>query len=258
MFPHSSDLQPIPNPTAQQTRIQRSSHVGMPCRLRPTTHSLRSLSSAGGVVLRLVVCGVVLVVSRVVWCCSCCVFVCVTCFLLYPTAQHPNPDGDGHCSAAEEFGVCRYALPPLTRDPFLSYSATDASPDDDRPCSAAEELNRVYLWLARPEGIGLLEGCAGVSEIFRGILRMRAAEAASFQPRFLQVYIRIYICIYIYIYVYICKSIYLCICPCQVTPCTICDFYIPSSSFYVLHFITRFPSNDCHSSNYSYSSHFAL
>jgi len=125
VFPHSSDLQPIPNPTAQQTRIQRSSHVGMPCRLRPTTHSLRSLSSAGGVVLRLVVCGVVLVVSRVVWCCSCCVFVCVTCFLLYPTAQHPNPDGDGHCSAAEEFGVCRYALPPLTRDPFLPYSATD-------------------------------------------------------------------------------------------------------------------------------------
>jgi len=34
----------------------------------------------GGVILRVVVCGDVLVVPCVVWFCSCCVFVCVTCF----------------------------------------------------------------------------------------------------------------------------------------------------------------------------------
>jgi len=47
--------------------------------LQTITHSFK----CGGVVLRVVVCGVVLVVSCVVWCCSCCAFVCVTCFSTY-------------------------------------------------------------------------------------------------------------------------------------------------------------------------------
>ena len=49
------------------------------------------LLSAGGVILRVVVCGVVLVVSCVVWCCSCWVFVCVICFSSYvvePSHHH--------------------------------------------------------------------------------------------------------------------------------------------------------------------------
>ena len=44
-------------------------------------HPLRT--KCGGVVLRVVVCGVILVVSCVVWWCSCCAFVCVTCFSCY-------------------------------------------------------------------------------------------------------------------------------------------------------------------------------
>jgi len=39
-----------------------------------------------------VVCGVVLVVSCVLWCCSCCVFVCVTCFSSYVFLWHSHTD----------------------------------------------------------------------------------------------------------------------------------------------------------------------
>ena len=42
-----------------------------------------SLSVRVNLVLRVVVCGVVLVVSCSVWCCSCHAFVCVTCFSSY-------------------------------------------------------------------------------------------------------------------------------------------------------------------------------
>jgi len=56
---------------------------------------------SGGVVLRVVVCGVVLVVSCVlfvvvlflscvVWCCCCCMFVYVTCFSPYRLLSHFN------------------------------------------------------------------------------------------------------------------------------------------------------------------------
>jgi len=124
--PSPPDLRPIHTLTVQRTLDQtpssplsdlRPMHIlGLIwCNVtRPATHSYPTVSClVRGVVLRVVVCGVVLVVSCVVWGCSCCVYVCVTCFSSYPTVQHTRGAGG----------------PPPTVTHTNPYSATNTGPD---------------------------------------------------------------------------------------------------------------------------------
>ena len=71
--PLASSLTKLPSPTQRPRAVEQheSAREALLC------------SKGGRVVLRVVVCGVVLVVSRVGCCCSCRVFVCVTCFSSY-------------------------------------------------------------------------------------------------------------------------------------------------------------------------------
>jgi len=134
----------------------------------------------GGVILRVVVCGVVHVVSCVVWCCSCCVFVRVTCFSSY---SHPHVS----LSSARQVKTVNTSAFPLLASPrvacFLDGSfVTTTALKDVMP---TEEFTT-----------------------FLGADPSIKIEHATLGKVYIHIYVYVYVYMYMYIYTYICIHLY--------------------------------------------------